>query len=197
MSLRTNYTRNAKIIICFTGMPGAGKSTAAEASQELGFEVFNMGDCIREETIKRGLVLNDSNIGKVMIDIRKEGGLGAVAELLRPKLISAENKYLGIDGVRSIEEIEIIKKIGFVKILAIHASPKNRYVHQKGRGRNDSLSSWHLFKRRDERENDIGLGRLISLADEMISNNNISIRELKEETQLLLRKWIDVIEKEQ
>jgi dephospho-CoA kinase len=195
MPLGSNSINKTKLIICFTGMPGAGKSTAAEASQEIGFRVFNMGDCVREETIKRGLDLVDSNIGKVMIDIRKGGKMGAVADLILPKLRSAELKYLGIDGVRNMEEIEIIKKIGFVKILVIHASPRNRYNHQKGRGREDAPSSWELFKKRDERENDIGVGRLISLADEVISNNNISIMDLKKKTRLLLRKWIDSIEK--
>ena len=41
-----------KLIVCLTGMPGAGKSTIAEGLQSKGYEIINMGNAVREEAKK-------------------------------------------------------------------------------------------------------------------------------------------------
>ena len=42
-------SKNNKLIICFTGMPGAGKSTASMLVEDLGYDVINMGKAVREK----------------------------------------------------------------------------------------------------------------------------------------------------
>ena len=41
--------KQKKIIVCLTGMPGAGKSTIAFSLKEKGFPVITMGDAGPEE----------------------------------------------------------------------------------------------------------------------------------------------------
>ena len=53
-------------IVAITGMPGAGKSTAAHALAKLGWTRVVMGDVIREETKRRGLEPVAKNSGDVM-----------------------------------------------------------------------------------------------------------------------------------
>jgi dephospho-CoA kinase len=77
------------VIICLTGMPGAGKSTVANSLKDKGFLVITMGDVIREEAIRLNLDLGDANLGKLMIKMRNEMGQGAIAELVI-KRIKAE-----------------------------------------------------------------------------------------------------------
>jgi dephospho-CoA kinase len=55
-------------------MPGAGKSTVAEAIKDEGFILINMGDCIRMEANRKNLELNDKNLGNLMLDLRKKHG---------------------------------------------------------------------------------------------------------------------------
>jgi len=43
------------LIVGVTGMPGAGKTTAARHLSGLGYAVISMGDVIREEVARRGL----------------------------------------------------------------------------------------------------------------------------------------------
>ncbi len=69
------------LIVAITGMPGAGKSTAAKALENIGMKRVVMGDVIREETKRRGLAVDEKNTGEVMRDLRKIYGEGAVAEL--------------------------------------------------------------------------------------------------------------------
>ena len=50
-------------IVAITGMPGAGKSTAAKALVTSGWKRIVMGDVIREEVKRRGLVPDSKNTG--------------------------------------------------------------------------------------------------------------------------------------
>jgi hypothetical protein len=44
---------------------------------------------------------------------------------------------------------------------------------------------------RDEREMSVGISKAIALADESISNNNITVNELREQVEWIIKKWID------
>ena len=39
----------SKLLVCLTGMPGAGKSTIAEGLESKGYEIINLGNAVREE----------------------------------------------------------------------------------------------------------------------------------------------------
>jgi len=194
MISKDKKTKDQKIIICFTGMPGAGKTTAIEIVKDLGYDTVNMGQGVREETIRRGLSLTDKNVGAVMLDMRRKNGMAAIAQLTLPKILSSKKKVVGVDGVRNIEEIEVFKDAGEVKILAIHGSPEVRYNYLRGRRRKDSPESRKPFEKRDEREISVGILRIISLADEVISNNGITIEQLREKTRKVLINWVNQLE---
>lgn len=194
MSNKNVSSKDNKLIICFTGMPGAGKSTASNLVKDLGYEVVNMGKAVREETTKRGLSMSDKDVGSVMIDLRNQNGMSAVAHLVLPKIKSSKKNIVFVDGVRNLEEIELFKKIGQVKVLLIHTSQEIRFKFLQNRGRKDAPNDWKPFIERDEREMSVGLVKIIALADEAISNNEITISQLKEKTQKIIRKWKDSIE---
>jgi dephospho-CoA kinase len=185
------------IIICLTGMPGAGKSTVASSLKEKGFLVITMGDAIREEAIRRKLELNDTNLGKLMVQLREELGPGVVAELVVKKIQSTlmssrkgENAVLIVDGIRSIAEVTVLKRVGQVRLLAIHASSHIRFVHLKERGRTDAPISQSDFMERERRELDVGISEVIALADEVVSNNRLTIDQLKVNVLEIIMKWI-------
>ena len=90
------------LIVAITGMPGAGKSTAAKALEVHGFELVVMGDVIREETRRRGLEPNEKNTGKVMLELRREYGPGAVAEVCLRSIKAMKEKVVIVDGLRSL-----------------------------------------------------------------------------------------------
>src|SRR5437870_2611737 len=125
------------LIVAITGMPGAGKSTAAKALENFGMKRVVMGDVIREETKRRGLVADEKNTGEVMKDLRKKYGEGAVAELSLNSIGKAKPELLVVDGIRSLTEIEAFGRAGRVLLLAIHASRERRFSLLKERGRSD------------------------------------------------------------
>ena len=39
----------SKLVVCLTGMPGAGKSTIVSKLKDQGYETFSLGDGVREK----------------------------------------------------------------------------------------------------------------------------------------------------
>jgi dephospho-CoA kinase len=186
------------VIICLTGMPGAGKSTVASSLKEKGFLVITMGDVIREEAIRLNLDLNDTNLGRLMVQLREEFGPGAVAELVVKKIDSTlmsnrngGNTVLIVDGIRSIAEVTVLNRVGQVRLLAIHASSRVRFIHLKERRRTDAPLAQSDFMERERRELDVGISEVIALADEVISNNRLTISELKANAVEIVMKWVN------
>jgi len=162
-----------KLVVGLVGMPGSGKSVLVETAQQKGYEVVVMGDVIREETRKRGLELNPKNIGVVMLDLRKKGGHGVIAEKCVPRIELTESSKVVIDGLRSLHESEVFKQhFPSFTLIAVHASPENRFNRLNRRGRSDDPDGWEIFRERDMRELSVGLGNAIAMAEFMIINEN-------------------------
>lgn len=172
-------------------MPGAGKSTVASHLNENGFSVITMGDAVREEARRQELEPTDTNLGSMMLKLRKELGQGAVAHLIVQKLERDCNENnLVIDGIRSIPEVEVLKRIGEVRLLAVHASQDTRFKHLTERGRSDAPANQDEFAGRDRREMSVGISEAIALADETLSNNEITIDQLKEKAYAIVKVWL-------
>ncbi len=170
-------------------MPGAGKSTIANGLKSKNFKIINMGDAVRDESKKRNLEPTGENLGKLMLDLRKNNGPGAVAELIEDKIKNSESDVIVIDGIRSNEEIQVLRKNGTVKLLSVHASTDTRYDFLSNRGRSDDPKSRNNFNERDTREIGVGISTPIALADESISNNNLTINELIETAYTIIKEW--------
>jgi dephospho-CoA kinase len=185
-----------RLIVCLTGMPGAGKSTVAYFLKEKGFAVVTMGDAVREEAKRLGLEPTDINLGKLMLKLRQDLGPGAVGHIVMQKLgMDGSFSNVVIDGIRSIPEVEVLKKVGHVKLLAIHASQRTRFKHLKKRGRSDAPANSNDFAGRDKRELSIGISEAIALADETISNNDLTLEQLKQRACGVVKVWLEEIER--
>ena len=172
-------------------MPVAGKSTIVSSLKARGLEALNLGDGIRTEAKKRNLEPTGENLGKLMLELREKNGPGAVADLLTERIKNSQSEVIVIDGVRSTAEIEVLKNVGPVKLLSIEASTDTRYKFLGTRGRSDDPVTREKFEERDKRELGVGIGKSIAIADETISNNNITLDELTERAYLVIEKWIE------
>jgi dephospho-CoA kinase len=181
-----------RLFVCLTGMPGAGKSTVASFLKEKGFATVTMGDAVREEAKRQGLEPTDANLGKLMIKLRQDLGQGAVAHLVLQKLARDGNDgNVVIDGIRSIPEVQVLRQAGHVKLLAIHASQDTRFRHLVDRGRSDAPASSDEFAGRDKRELSVGISEAIALADETISNNDLTLDQLKQHAYGIVKGWLE------
>jgi dephospho-CoA kinase len=186
------------LIVALTGMPGAGKTTVARYLSQKGIPLLIMGDVVREVAEIDGLEPTSDNLAKLMLRLRKKSGPEAIAHLIvdKIKLMKKKDKKLSVmivDGIRSMTEVQVLRSIGTVKLLAIHGSTLTRYTHVKERRRSDVPSTIDEFDKRDKIEMEVGISNAIALADESISNNDISISELCERSFVTVQKWIQEI----
>jgi dephospho-CoA kinase len=184
------------LIVALTGMPGAGKTTVANYLAQKGIPQLIMGDVVREAAQNDGLEPTSDNLSKLMLRLREKNGPEAIAYLVANKIktMKRENKEFGVvivDGVRSMAEIHVLRSVGNVKLLAIHGSTITRYSHIRERARSDVPSNIGEFDKRDKVEMGVGISDAIALADETISNNDISISELCDLSLRIVQKWMD------
>ncbi len=171
-------------------MPGAGKSTIADGLKSKGYDIINMGNVVRTEAKNRNLEPTGPNLGKLMIELREKNGQGAIAKLVVPQIENTKSKVVIIDGIRSNAEIDVLRKHGTVKLLAIHASTNTRFGFLKHRGRSDDPLTKENFEERDNREIGVGISNSIALSDETISNNNLTKDELIDHSFKIIEGWI-------
>lgn len=172
-------------------MPGAGKSTIAEGLKSKGFDIINMGNAVRAVAKKKNLDPTGSNLGKLMLELRKKNGNGAIAKLVIPEIENSKSNVIIIDGIRSNAEIDVLRKHGTVKLLAIHTSTDKRFEFLQQRGRSDDPKTKKNFEERDTRELGVGISNSIALSDDAITNNNKTKEELIEASFKKIQGWIE------
>ena len=169
-------------------MPGAGKGVFRRTVQRIGYPVVTMGDMVREEVKRRNLKPTPENLGKTMLNLRELEGPAAIAKRCIPKLKNATGKIVFIDGIRSLVEVDEFKKHfpGFI-LIAIHTAPKTRYQRLFRRRRSDDPTDWETFMERDMRELGIGMGAVISIADQVIVNKG-TLPQLRQKIMQVLKE---------
>lgn len=176
-------------VVGFTGMPGAGKSVAAEVARGLGIPVVRMGDCVWEEVKARGLPLVDEVVGGVAHEMRERHGPGIWAQRTLEKVRKLGAETVVIDGVRSMAEVDVFHQgLGrdFV-LVALHASPAVRHARLLNRGREDEAASEDAAQARDRRELHWGIGEVIALAEAVLVNDGKDEGAFRREVERLLR----------
>ena len=176
-------------IIAVVGMPGSGKAIVSKVASSRGIPVLVCGDVVREETKKKGLAPTHENTGKVMLAIRQEDGPAVVAKRLIPKISISAAPLLVVEGVRSMAEVEALRRDHTVVIVAVHSAPRTRYERLVARGRSDDPKSWEEFVDRDARELGVGIGDVIALAQEMLINET-SFEDLSAASEAVLSRVI-------
>ncbi|MHB8604742.1 MAG: AAA family ATPase [Thermoplasmatota archaeon] len=159
-------------VIAFTGMPGAGKSLAVELAHDEGIPVLRMGDAVWDEVNARGLQLTNAEVGRVATEMRREHGAGIWAERTVMKAKDVDAPLIIIDGLRTVDEIEIFRKAFGEEftLVAILASPDTRFMRLLDRKRADDVASREEFDARDARERAWGIEKAIAMADLTIEN---------------------------
>ncbi|MEM3699514.1 MAG: AAA family ATPase [Candidatus Bathyarchaeia archaeon] len=177
-----------KLVVGLAGMPGAGKSLVVSVAKEMMYSVVVMGDVVREEAAKRGLEPNPENLGRIMLELRRNEGSSVIAKRCIPKIEQVKESKVIVDGIRSLSEVEEFKKhFPSFTLIAIHSSPETRFKRLYHRQRSDDPKKWEIFYERDMRELSVGLGEAIAMAEYLIVNEE-NLDVVKEKAKDVLRK---------
>lgn len=170
-----------------TGMPLAGKTTVANMMKQEGFVVLDMGDVVRTEMQKRGVAAEST--GDFVNSMREEHGMDAIAQLSIPYLqeIIEEREKIAITGMRGWDEKKRFEKETgeTIEIIAVWASGETRKERREARQREEDTEG-DGFEERDLREIQNGVGKLLSLSDYMVKNEDLREGELKQKVSDLV-----------
>ena len=168
-----------KIIIGITGTIGAGKGTIVDyLAKNKGFVHFSAReDVINKENEKRGLPITRDSMVLVANDLRKNHGPSYVAEELF-KMGQNSDKNCVLESLRTVGEIESLKKKGKFFLFAVFAEQKTRYnrIQKRNNTQSDNVSL-EKFIEQEETEmksddpNKQNLMKCISMADYTLDNN--------------------------
>jgi dephospho-CoA kinase len=181
-------------VIGIVGLPGSGKSEAANVAAEKGVPVVTMGDVIRAECRERGLDPATEH-GTVAKALREENGPGAIAQRSLPLIDDerAGHDTVLVDGIRSDVEVETFREaFGESFVLVEIAAPFDvRAERLDLRGRDASeAEGGESLEDRDERELGFGMGEAMEMADVTVENTD-SLAAFQERIERLIDDGVE------
>lgn len=165
-------------IIGISGSFGSGKSTAADFLTTLGYTKISLVQFLEEDLVSR----EEKNITRKMLqDLgnkwRKEYGRGVLGVRAAEYISEKKLDRVVIEGFRNMGEIEELRKIEEMKLIAIMVNRDIRYKRLEGLDRREKLTP-ELFEQLDYRDMGVGEGEsglqvavCIAAADIFLENN--------------------------
>lgn len=166
---------NLEIVIGFTGLMGSGKGIASDYLVEKhGFIADALSNRIKEEILKNKEEINRETLPKTAGYLREKFGPEVLAKKTWEKIMGENHEKVVLDGIRSIEETNYLKKIPNFYLIAINANQKLRFERLTKRiipGRTEP-QTWEEFLEAEERDNNYGMNipGSMKMADFTITN---------------------------
>jgi dephospho-CoA kinase len=163
-------------IIGAIGQNGSGKDEVLKYLRlKYGVPFLSTGDVVREIASNEGLEPTRENLGKISDRYFREFGKGYFVKLLADKIQQTGWKIAGISGIRSLNDVSILKGIfgrDFILINVYITDPHVRYSRMTARGEGRDPHSYEQFLRQDQAEEELfSLKEVEGLADYSISND--------------------------
>lgn len=178
-------------LIAVVGMAGSGKSIATDYLSQNGWTKIYFGGAVYDRMRKEGIEITPESQKEYRENLRKQYGMGAVAEILK---FDIENAYKEgntvLDGLYSWDEYLILKeKFPNLKLICVCCDKNIRY--ERISKRIDRPFNHDEIIRRDLTEiENLAKGGPIAYADYYIFNNgNLDDYEKR------LNEILDIIEK--
>ena len=168
-----SWSQEKKIILVIVGLPGAGKTEAANYFKAKGLLVISLGKIINDYISEHKLPHSIENHKKVALELRAKYGKEAMVILNEKKIEESFKKsnIVVIEGMRSFEEyLHLKKKFSNKKIflLGIYADKEIRWQRIKKRKTRSDLKG----QERDLHELiNLNMAPTIAFCDYLIKNN--------------------------
>jgi dephospho-CoA kinase len=177
-------------VIGVIGQNGSGKDEVLKylkVKHDVPF--LSTGDMVREIAAKEGLEPTRENLGKISERYFREYGKGCFVKLLADKVQQSGWKISGITGIRSSDDVSILKGIfgtDFILIRVYISDPHVRYNRMIKRGEGRDPQSFEEFLRQDKSEEELfSIKDAEKNADYSISNDG-TLEDLHHEIYRLI-----------
>ncbi|HLC97145.1 MAG TPA: AAA family ATPase [Candidatus Nanoarchaeia archaeon] len=176
------------MIIGITGPIAAGKSVVAAYLRTKGFEGYVYSDILRTEAKRWNIEETRENLQKLGNRLKQRSGNPAI--LSKKLLALIHSGRTVVDGIRTVDEIQELRKGKDVLIWGIVAPPRIRFRRLFLRKREGDPKSYSQFKHIDNAENrgktkGQNINACLQAVDALIDNRG-TIEELYHEVDSLL-----------
>ncbi len=178
-------------LIAIVGMPGAGKTVAADFFREKGIPILRFGDQTDISLKELGLPRNEKNERFVRESLRKDLGMAAMAIKIEPRILEAAktSNVIVLDGLYSWEEYNFLKrKFPEIQLLCIYAPPRIRYKRLSQRKVRPLTQAEASSRDIAELEN-LNKGGPIAIADYLLVNDSDE-KAFRAQLELLYKKLV-------
>lgn len=163
----------AHLLLAFVGMPGSGKTEAAQYVKEKGYAYVRFGDVTEEILREKGLPITPENEQEVRETLRQDIGMHAYAEKSLPKIekLLENHAVVVLDGLYSWEEYRYLQGKGF-RVTVVHVYTEKHIRYQRLAMRTvRPLTRQEAFARDIAEVEKLNKAGPIALADYLIENN--------------------------
>src|SRR3990167_6575814 len=184
----TSWKRKQKTIIIIVGLPGTGKTDAADFFQKKDLPTISFGKIVNDYINQKKLSHDETTHKKVREEIRMKYGKEALAILNIEKVKKAlkENSIIIIEGLRSWEEYLFLKKeLPNIKLVIVCLFT-DKEIRYKRISKRNSRSELYGEERDINEIVGINMGPTIAFADYMIKNN-YSLKDFYDKLELTYR----------
>lgn len=161
-------------LLAIVGMPGSGKSVAADFFRSKNATILRFGDQTDIGLKEANLPINEDNERMYREKLRAELGMAAMAIKMEPRIIRASkaNSFIVLDGLYSWEEyLYLLEKFPQLTLLCVYAPPSMR--HQRLSVRQVRPLSEREAQNRDRAEIEhLNKGGPIAVADYLLVNDS-------------------------
>ncbi|MDR2336580.1 MAG: AAA family ATPase [Candidatus Nomurabacteria bacterium] len=182
--------KNVKII-CFVGMSGSGKTTAAEYVKDKGVPDIYFGGMIYKAMQEAGVEITPESQQKFREEIREKEGKDFVAKRVieeAHKLIESGQHRLVFDGLYTWSEYRILKHEFPGEMTMVALTPNKHLRHHRLAHRPNRPFDAKEANERDWSEiENLEKGGPIAIADYFVQNNG-SIEDLHAELDEILKE---------
>jgi len=172
------------VVIGITGTAGSGKGTVAQyLADKYGFKHFSVRDFLIEEIKRRDMDINRDSMIEVANKLRNTYGAEYIVMELYKKAQKGNNNCV-IESIRTVGEVEALKKEkGFV-LWGIDAPIDIRYERIKKRSNLSDMVSFNKFKEQEKKETSSKLKTEQNITEcmkivDVVLKNTGSIEDLK------------------
>jgi dephospho-CoA kinase len=181
----------SKKLILIVGLPGSGKSAAADfIKRKFNADIVHSGDIIREEIRRRGLKYTPKNDALIAHWFHTGGREELVVKRVWNKIRKSNKKLIVIEGLRSVKQLKYMEETAKIRpvIISVIASFKVRVKRELKRGRFGKEESIKYLRFRDKLEKSHGEDKLIKKADYAIDNSKLNMRQTDEKIAKIMKK---------
>jgi dephospho-CoA kinase len=163
-------------VIGAVGQNGSGKDEVLKYLREkYAVPFFSTGEMVREIAAKEGTEPTRENLGKISERYFRQYGRGCFVKMVADKIKQSSLKTVGISGIRSLDDVKILREIfgrDFILIRVYISDSHVRYERMSKRGEGRDPRSYEQFLQQDKSENELfSIDTAEKLADFSLPND--------------------------